>query len=214
MTQTERTIRITEKHPRLIRWSHWINFPTLCLMIWSGVLIYWANDIYVAIPEPLAEKLYLDHRLADGLAWHFNLMWIFALNGLIYVTYLAFSGKWREIVPNRGSFKEAIAVTLHDLKISKVAPPVRGPLNGAQQFAYTTILICGALAVVTGVAIYKPVQIGWLTELLGGYEAARLEHFILMIVFVLFFFLHVGKVISAGWNNFRAMVAGYEIDRD
>ena len=37
---------IKEKHSLAMRWAHWINFPVLLIMIWSGMLIYWANDVY------------------------------------------------------------------------------------------------------------------------------------------------------------------------
>ena len=69
----------------------------------------------------------------------------------------------------------------------------------------------GVGSLLTGLAIYKPVQFAWLTSLLGGYEWARFEHFWLTIGYVLFFLVHVAQVIKAGWNNFRAMVTGYEI---
>lgn len=203
---------IAEKHPRPIRWAHWINFPLLGLMIWSGILIYWANDAYYfRIPDAVAVPLGLDHRLAEGMGWHFFLMWPFALNGIFYVGYLAFSGEWRELLPDRASFREALLVTLHDLRLRKEAPPLRGKFNGAQRFAYTGAILLGVAALVTGLAIYKPVQAGWLTQLLGGYEAARREHFLVMLGFTGFFAVHVAQVIRAGWNNFRAMVAGYEI---
>lgn len=69
----------------------------------------------------------------------------------------------------------------------------------------------GAGSLITGVAIWKSVQFAWLTALLGGYEAARLEHFCLAAGYVGFFLIHVTQVVPAGWNNFRAMVTGYEI---
>jgi thiosulfate reductase cytochrome b subunit len=69
----------------------------------------------------------------------------------------------------------------------------------------------GAGSLVTGLAIYKPTQVAWLTNLLGGYAWARTEHFGLTIGYVLFFVIHIGQVIQAGWNNFRAMVTGYEL---
>ena len=205
-------VLIAEKHPRAIRWAHWINFPLLWLMIWSGILIYWANDrYYFPIPDSMALRFGLDHRLAEGMGWHFFLMWPFALNGFCYVCCLAVSGEWRELVPDRASFKEALLVTLHDLHLRKTQPAPRGKFNGAQRFAYTGAILLGMASLVTGLAIYKPVQAGRLTWLLGGYEAARREHFLAMLAFAGFFFLHVTQVIRAGWNNFRAMVAGYEI---
>jgi thiosulfate reductase cytochrome b subunit len=213
-------MKIEKKHPRVIRWNHWINFPILFLMIWSSMLIYWSNDVYRIgfaditlfkfFPEQVYSAFKFDHRLAEGMAWHFFLMWFFAINGIIYVLYSIFSGEWRYLVPNKNSFKEAFQVVLHDLHLSKYHPPVR-KFNGAQQFAYTSIIIMGALSLLTGLAIYKPTQFSWLTSLLGGYEWARWEHFWLTMGYLAFFLIHIAQVIKAGWNNFRAMVTGYEI---
>lgn len=212
--------RIEHKHPRAIRWFHWINVPLLTLMIWSGMLIYWANDVYrIGIgnwtlfhffPTPVYETLGWKGRLAEGMAWHFCIMWFFALNGVLYVTYTLVSGEWRYLLPNRRSFHEALQVLLHDLKLSNVEPP-RRKFNGAQQIAYTSVILMGAGSLLTGLAIYKPTQLAWLTGALGGYEWARLEHFTLTLGYVLFFVIHITEVIRAGWNNFRAMVTGCEI---
>jgi thiosulfate reductase cytochrome b subunit len=213
-------LKLEHKHPRAIRWFHWINFPVLTLMMWSGLLIYWAHDAYrVGIgswtvfhffPAWVYDSLNVSGRLAEGMAWHFLLMWILVINGVLYVAYTAISGEWRYLVPNRDSFSEAVQVMLYDLHLSKVHPPPR-KYNGAQQIAYSSIVVMGVGSLLTGLAIYKPVQFSWLTWLLGGYQAARWEHFWLAIGYVLFFFVHVGQVIKTGWNNFRGMVTGYEV---
>jgi thiosulfate reductase cytochrome b subunit len=224
------TKRLEKKHPLAIRWFHWINFPVLMVMIWSGLLIYWANDVYRIgfgnvtlfkfFPDwfydfkihfgPLSLSFPLGHRLAEGMAWHFLFMWFFAVNGLLYVLYTAFSGEWRTLLPNRHSFREAIQVTLYDLHLSKVHPP-RRKFNGAQQIAYTSIIVMGFGSLLTGLSIYKPTQFAWLTALLGGYTLARFLHFWLTMGYCAFFLVHVGQVVKTGWNNFRAMVTGYEI---
>jgi thiosulfate reductase cytochrome b subunit len=211
---------LERKHPRATRWFHWLNVPLLAGMIWSGLLIYWANDVYRIgwgertffkfFPDFFYTALNLQFRLAEGMAWHFFFMWLFALNGLLYVLYTLFSGEWRFLVPGRGSFREALQVVLHDLHLSTVAPP-RRKFNGAQQIAYTSVILMGAGSLLTGLAIYKPVQFARLTSVLGGYEWARWEHFWLTIGYVLFFLIHIAQVIRAGWNNFRAMVTGYEL---
>src|SRR5260370_13510921 len=110
-------LKLEAKHPRAIRWFHWINVPLLGLMIWSGLLIYWANDVYRIgwgertlwhfFPERFYDVLHLDHRLAEGMAWHFLFMWFFALNGMLYVLYTAFSGEWRYLLPTRRSLRKA-----------------------------------------------------------------------------------------------------------
>jgi thiosulfate reductase cytochrome b subunit len=211
---------LEKKHPRVIRWLHWINVPVLAVMLYSGLLIYWANDVYRIevfgatlfhfFPDWFYQLFGLGHRLAEGMAWHFLFMWFFALNGLAYVLYTALSGEWRHLLPTWRSFGEAWQVLQHDLHLSRVQPP-RRKFNGAQQIAYTSVILMGAGSVLTGLAIYKPVQLSWLTWALGGYEWARLEHFCLTVGYVLFFLIHITQVVRAGWNNFRAMVTGYEL---
>jgi thiosulfate reductase cytochrome b subunit len=215
-----RVKRLESKHPAAIRWFHWINFPQLAIMIWSGLLIYWANDVYRIglgrftlfqfFPDAFYNIFHIDHRLAEGMAWHFLFVWLFALNGIAYVIYTIASGEWRYLVPNRNSLREAIQVTLYDLHLRKTQPP-RRKFNGAQQFAYTAIVLMGAGSLVTGLAIWKSVQFGWLTAVLGGYRAARVEHFLLTLGYVLFFLIHIVQVIRAGWNNLRSMITGYEV---
>lgn len=213
--------RLEKKHPLAIRWFHWLNFPLLMVMIWSGILIYWANPVYrigagkhtllkMTLQQPTWKKLGVPFRLAEGLSLHFFFMWFFAINGILYVLYTIISGEWRYLVPNRRSFVEAIQVTLHDLHLRKEAPPEK-KFNGAQQIAYTSIILAGLGSLLTGLAIYKPVQFSWLTFLFGGYEMSRFFHFWLTVGYVVFFVIHVAQVIKAGWNNFRAMVIGYEV---
>jgi thiosulfate reductase cytochrome b subunit len=222
-------VKIEYKHSLAIRWMHWINFPLLALMIYSGLLIYWADSqheglnahvvyrvglgswtLFRPFPPWFYDSLDLRFQLAKGLGYHFFFMWLFALNGLTYVLYALFSGEWRDLVPNRRSFTEAIEVTLHDLGLRKNHLPQR-KFNGAQQLAYTGVIFMGAGSLLTGLAIYKPTQLHVITALLGGYEMARWFHFWLTIAFVGFFLVHVAQIIRAGWNSFRAMIIGYQI---
>jgi thiosulfate reductase cytochrome b subunit len=202
---------LVEKHARWIRWTHWLNFPLLSLMIWSGLLIYWANDVYRPFfPEGFYQALGLDHRLSHGMSIHFTVMWLYTLNGLAYLGFLLVSGEWREIVPTLRTFREAPAVVLHDLGLRKSLPS-QGKLNAAQRIAYTGVLLLGAASVASGLAIYKPVQLKALTSLFLGYSGARLAHFAVALLFVAFFVLHVAQVARAGWENFRGMLAGFEV---
>ncbi len=215
--------RLEKKHPLAIRIFHWLNGPTLLVMIYSGLLIYWANDVYSVhvgswtlfhfFPEWFYHSLHLGSRLAEGMAWHFAFMWLFALNGLAYVTYTFASGEWRYLIPNWDSPRDAWQVVLHDLGIRKEPLP-RRKFNGAQRIAYTGVVSMGAGSLITGLSIYKPVQFAWLTWLCGGYEWARFEHFLLTLGYVGFFVIHITQVVRAGWNNFRSMVIGVEVARD
>jgi thiosulfate reductase cytochrome b subunit len=212
--------KIIKKHPLAIRWFHWVNFPLLGIMIWSGLLIYWANDVYHVgfgnttllkfFPDSFYKALNIPFRLAEGMAYHFIFMWLFFLNGAAYVLYTIFSGEWKYLWPDRHSFKQAWQVLLHDLHIRKTAPP-QGKYNAAQKIAYSAIILMGIGSILTGLAIYKPVQLEWLCLLFGGYTMARIIHFALTIGYVLFFLIHIFQVIRAGWNNFRAMITGFEV---
>ena len=212
--------RVVKKHPLAIRWFHWLNFPVLAVMIWSGMLIYWANDVYKIgwrdksilkfFPDSFYKAMNIPYRLAEGMSLHFVFMWIFAVNGLLYVLYLIFSKEWKLIFPDKKSLKESWLVILHDLHLRKGLPSQK-KYNAAQRIAYTGVIIMGFLMLLTGLAIYKPAQLDWLCAILGGYEWARGEHFIITILFTLFFVVHIIQVTIAGWNNFRGMVAGFEI---
>ena len=215
--------KIIYKHKLATRWMHWVNFPVLTIMIWSGLLIYWANDIYQVkigntvlvkfFPDWFYKWLHIPYRLSEGMSFHFAFMWLFMINGLFYAIYTVVSGEWRYLIPDKHSLKESWQVVLHDLGIRKQAP-AQLKYNAAQKVAYSMIILMGFGSIITGLAIYKPVQLEWLTNICGGYEAARMEHFILTVGYVLFFIIHILQVIKAGWNNFRAMVAGFEVIKD
>jgi thiosulfate reductase cytochrome b subunit len=230
-TPVSPTIKLDKKHPLAIRWMHWINFPVLFTMVWSGLLIYW-NDSDNAYKHPHAvyrvgvgsftlfrffpqwfwHAMDAPYHVTQGLGYHFFFMWIFAINGVLYVLFTIFSGEWRFVIPDGKSLKEAIQVTLKDLHLSKYLPP-QTKYNGAQKIAYTSVILMGAGSLLTGLAIYKPTQAHFLTSLLGGYEMARWEHFLLTMGFCGFFLIHVTQVVLAGWNNFRSMVSGLEVKR-
>jgi thiosulfate reductase cytochrome b subunit len=110
-------ITLKKKHPLAIRWNHWINFPVLTIMIWSGLLIYWANDAYF-LPGSWLEAIGMNHKLGQGMSWHFPFAVIFGLNGVFYSVFLIASGQWRYLFPDRSSIKEATLVFLHDLKMA------------------------------------------------------------------------------------------------
>jgi thiosulfate reductase cytochrome b subunit len=222
---------LERKHPLAIRWMHWVNFPVLFTMIWSGILIYWndsdnafrhAHEVYRVGLGPVTVFRFfpawfytnrfwdMRYRVTEALGYHFFFMWIFAINGIAYVAFLLWSKEWKFMLPTRASLAEAIQVTLVDLHLRK-GLPAQTKYNGAQRIAYTSVIVMGLGSLVTGLAIYKPTQAHWLTSLLGGYEMARWLHFWLTMGFCGFFLVHVGQVMLAGWNNFRSMVSGYEL---
>ena len=223
------SIRLEQKHPLALRWMHWINFPVLFLMVWSGLLIYWNDSdnahqhphrvyrlgighftLFRFFPDWFYTRLSVPYHVTQGLGYHFFFMWIFAINGVAYVLYTALSGEWRFLLPQARSLRDAIAVTLVDLHLRKSLPP-QIKYNGAQRIAYTSVVLMGAGMLVTGLAIYKPTSTHWLTTLLGGYEMARWLHFWITWAFLGFFLIHILQVVLAGWNNFRSMISGLEV---
>jgi thiosulfate reductase cytochrome b subunit len=225
------SIRLERKHPLAIRWMHWINFPVIFVMVWSGLFIYWNDSdnayrhpheiyrvgigpltLFHLFPEWFWKLIHAPFHVTQAIGHHFFFMWLFAFNGIAYVLFVAISGEWRFLIPEKRSLKDAIQVTLVDLHLRKGLPP-QTKYNGAQRIAYTSVTAMGFGMLVTGLAIYKPTQAHWITTILGGYEMARWEHFWLTMGFVGFFLVHVGQVVLAGWNNFRSMVSGFEIRR-
>jgi thiosulfate reductase cytochrome b subunit len=208
-----------ESHPRAIRWMHWINFPVLAVMMYSGLRIYWAYDefalgigsfeVFHFFPDVFNTALGLERMLARGIAFHLTFGWFFALNGLAYVIYLAASGEWRHIVPDRWDFADSVEVVKHDLHVADEAP-VQGKYNAAQKLSYTAVIAMGALIVATGFAIYKPTQLHLLTSLFGGYETARLIHFWTTVGLFSFFVVHILQVARSGLGNFWSMVSGFD----
>jgi thiosulfate reductase cytochrome b subunit len=225
-------LRLDKKHPLAIRWMHWINFPVLFMMILSGIRIYWNDSdnahlhphavyrvgigsftLVRLLPAKAWEALDIPWHVTQGMGDHFFFMWIFAINGIAYVLYLLFSGEWRFLLPSRASIRDAFYVVLADLHLKATRPP-QTKYNAAQQIAYTAVVLMGAGSLTTGLAIYKPTQLHWITTFLGGYEWARWEHFWLTLGFCGFFLVHVAQVALAGWNNFRSMVIGYQLVKD
>jgi len=210
---------------------HWINFPILFVMILSGIRIYWndsdnahlhahavyrigvgAFTLFRIFPESVWKALHIPWHVTEGMGDHFLFMWLFALNGIVYVLFTLISGEWRFLVPRRGVLREAARVLRATFTLRKTERSDH-KYNGAQRIAYTTVIAMGAGSLVTGLAIYKPTQLHYVTTLLGGYEWARWEHFWLTIGFCLFFLVHVAQVVFAGWNNFQSMISGNEIRR-
>ncbi len=209
-------------HPLAIRWLHWVNFPMLMIMIWSGLRIYWAEDVYAFgigswewfhfFPTWVYETFDLERRLARGMAFHFAFGWIFVINGALYALYLLATKEWRHILPDRHAPREAKDVVLHDLHL-RSDPPPQGKYNAAQRLSYTLVLVMAFIIILSGFAIYKPSQLYPLPLLFGGYQGARLVHFTMTIGLMLFFLVHVVQVARSGWNNFQSMVTGYIVEK-
>lgn len=213
--------RAVLRHRRGSRWMHWINFPLLTIMLWSGFRIYWAEqewafgildwEWFQFFPDWVNEPLGFNRKLARGLAFHLSFAWLFVINGAAYAIYTAVTGEWRKLVPSIDTVKRVPATVLHEMGLRKEAPPQAAYYNAAQQTSYTFIIVLGAIATATGFALFKPTQLSFLVTIFGGYSSARLIHFTASIIFIGFFVVHIFQVVRAGRRNFTAMVTGYEL---
>lgn len=194
------------RHGALVRWTHWLNVVFLAGMIASGLQIYTAfphigykGDVlrvpnpmdgsYVAIPSALR----LGGWLAGGLRWHFTLAWPFVLTGLAYLLFLVLSGEWRKLLFRPRDVKGAWQMLRYYLRLRRDHPP-QGKHNALQKGAYTGVLLLAVVAVLSGFAVAKPVQLAFLTSLFGGYELARYWHLVTVWAFVAFVMVHVVMV--------------------
>jgi thiosulfate reductase cytochrome b subunit len=192
--------------PWLIRATHWANLVLFTIMAGSGLRILvaypslgprggdygWYPLQGVAPPGALT----IGGWLAGARHWHFAFAWLFVANALIYGIYLFASGEWRRrlFLPRRDA-RNAWGTVLHDLRLRKEAPPPVGLYNGMQRLAYTGVLVTAPLLVLSGLAMYKPVQLPRLTALLGGYDVARAVHLLVLAGLALFTLVHVAQVL-------------------
>ena len=189
-------------HPAVVRLTHWINALAILIMVASGWQIYNASPLFdFKFPKDLT----LGGWLAGGIQWHFAAMWLLALNGLIYVFYGVLSGRFRQ---------RFFPITLRGI-LGDVFSALRGKLahddltvyNSAQRAAYVAIILGIMVLVVSGLAIWKPVQFQGLAALMGGYEGARLVHFFAMCAVVFIALVHVLMVILVP-RTFPSMITG------
>jgi thiosulfate reductase cytochrome b subunit len=190
-----------QAHPLLVRITHWTNAAAMTAMIGSGWQIYNASPLF---PFVLPARLTLGGWLGGALAWHFAAMWLLVANFAIYLGYGLASGHIRRrLFPlqPREIWRDAM-----------LALRFRLPHDGSQYNAVQRLLYvlagCGiALAIVSGLAIWKPVQLYPLTSSLGGYEVARRVHFLAMTGIVAFILVHLALVAIVP-RTLRPMVTG------
>jgi thiosulfate reductase cytochrome b subunit len=208
-----------KRHHWVVRLTHWLTAILLLGMIGSGLQIYAAFPHFgprgapYPVPNPWAGESFpewarLGGWLAGGLNWHFALAWPFVITGLVYLGFLGLTGEWRSLLFRPRDVRPAIDMQLYYLRLRREHPP-QGKHNPLQKAAYTGIVVLGAISVLSGFAIYKPVQLPWLTTLFGGYELARYWHFVTVWVFVGFTLLHVALVFLVDPASLRAMITGW-----
>jgi thiosulfate reductase cytochrome b subunit len=190
-------------HPRWVRVTHWINALAMFMMIGSGWQIYDASPLFrfIAFPPQLA----LGGWLAGALLWHFAAMWLLVINGIVYVTLGIVTGRFRrKLLPIRP--RDVVADFLAALR-GKLAHDDLSVYNAVQRLLYVGVLFAGVVIVLSGLSIWKPVQLKYLTALFGGYDFARYVHFFAMASIVGFLTVHVALALIVP-KSLRAMILG------
>jgi len=193
--------QIIRVHPLLVRITHWVNALAMIIMIGSGWRIWNSEPIFdyyfplwltIGGDPARSQDLHNELGLASALQWHFAAMWLLVINGLIYFCYALLSGHFRQVllpVSPRAFFHDFFAALRFRL------PHRPGAYNAVQRALYIGVLAAGIVMVWSGLAIWKPGQFQELAWLLGGFDTARLVHFLGMSAIVAFLVVHIALVI-------------------
>ena len=182
-------MQTTAVHPLIVRIAHWLNALAVLVMITSGWKIYNADPQF---DFKFPDEVTLGGWLAGALQWHFAAMWLFALNGIVYVAYGVLSGHFR-----RKLLPITPLAVLRDIAAALRGKLAHGDLsvyNAAQRAANLALILLLIVLVLTGLVLWKPVQFYWYGQYLGDYEGARLLHFFAMAGVGLLVVVHVVMV--------------------
>jgi thiosulfate reductase cytochrome b subunit len=207
----------TLRHHWIVRLTHWVNVVAFTLMVGSGLRIFNAYPAFHRQGEgfccwpfegtPAPSWLTFGGWLAGARHWHFAMMWVLVATGVVYVSFLWLHGEWRDLVPRRGDARDAWQMVKF-YAFARRDHPRQGKHNALQKSAYFVMPFVGAELVLSGLAVWKPVTLGWLTALFGGYVWARWWHFAGMLTLVLLAVSHVFMVLSTDPYSLRSMLGG------
>ncbi len=205
------------RHHPVVRITHWVNAIALTIMVASGLRIFNAypafarrGESFCCYPfehQAIPAWLTFGGWLGGARHWHFAMMWVLALNGLVYLSFIYLHGEWRDLVPRRGQIGDVWQMVRFYLAVRKDHPR-QGKHNALQRLAYFSMPLVGVVAILTGLAIWKPVQLGLVTALFGGYVWARYWHFMAMVALVVLTMTHIFMVFAVDPFSIRSMITG------
>jgi thiosulfate reductase cytochrome b subunit len=189
-------------HPAWVRITHWINAFAILLMVTSGWRIYNASPLFDFV---FPREITIGGWLAGALMWHFAAMWLLMINGLVYLFLGFYTGRFkRKLLPLSLS---GLIRDIRDALTLKLGHEDLSVYNMVQRVLYIGVLVAGVVIVLSGFAIWKPVQFQELAAVMGGYEGARLVHFLAMAAIAGFFLVHVTVAVLVP-KSIHAMIAG------
>jgi thiosulfate reductase cytochrome b subunit len=167
-----------------------------------------AFSLYPWQGRPIPAWLTFGRWLGGARHWHFAMMWLLVANALLYLGFLFLHGDWRDVVPRKGDARDAVEMIRFYLFVRKDHPH-QGKHNALQKSAYFAMPILGAIIVLSGLAIWKPVTLGFLTALFGNYKWARFVHFVAMVLLLVLALVHVFMVFAVDPYSLRSMITGW-----
>lgn len=200
------------QHPAVVRVCHWASALSLLVLIGSGL------EVFAAFPS-FGEKLPASHLfvppsvvrlggwLGGALQWHFTFAWLLAAAMMLYFTYQFVSGNVRQVLFASGDVRGVWPMARHYI-LCGPKPAITETYNPLQKLAYSSALLLIVVSLVTGFALYKPVQLSWLIYGLGGFRLTRIWHFAAMCGLLAFIPGHLVMVVLHGWRNFASMWTG------
>jgi thiosulfate reductase cytochrome b subunit len=201
-TSIPATKRLEQLHPLIVRVTHWVNAAATIVMIMSGWQIH---NAYPTLPFRFPNDITLGGWLGGGLQWHFAAMWLLLANGVVYLAYALLSGRLRrKLLPIRPA---ELAADVRAALTGRLKHDDLAAYNAVQKLLYLGVIGTGVLAVLTGLAIWKPVQLRELTFLFGDFDTARIVHFLAMVAITLFLAMHVVMALLVP-KSLRAMIRG------
>jgi Ni/Fe-hydrogenase b-type cytochrome subunit len=210
----EKTVK---RHNVIVRITHWVSVVAITVMVGSGLRIFNAHpafarpgDHFCCYPfegKPIPAWATFGGWLGGARHWHFAMMWVLVVTGIVYMSDVYLSGEWRDLVPRKGDIRDVWQMIRFYLFLRKHHPR-QGKNNALQKTAYFAMPWIGVILVLTGLAIWKPVELAPLTNLFGGYLWARYWHFVAMSVLVILIFGHVFMVFSVDPYSIPSMITG------
>ena len=203
------------EHPWAVRFAHWANAVAVTVLTMSGLQIFYAFPSFgTKIPQQnlvddIPEAVRLGGWLGGALQWHFTFMWIFIGAGVLYATTQIVSGHYRTVLFTSRDIPGVWPMVRHYFLFGP-KPALAGQYNPLQKLAYTSTIVFGALSALTGLVMYKPVQLSALAMVFGGFQNARLLHFVAMCGLLAFIPGHLVMVAIHGWDNFQSMLTGWK----
>ena len=208
---------MVKRHHWVVRVTHWVSAVAIIVMVGSGWRIFNAypafhrrGESFCCYPfegKPIPGWLTFGGWLAGARNWHFAMMWVLVTAGLVYLAFIYLHGEWRDLTPRRGMLRDSWEMVRFYLFVRKDHPR-QGKYNALQRTAYFALPIIAALQIATGIAIWKPVELAWLTAIFGGYVWARYWHFLITALLVLLILAHVFMVFATDPYSITSMITG------